>query len=56
MGKREDIKIWKCESCQEFHIKAGSVLLTFTSHEFAEFVNETWNCFYEKEFELAFVN
>jgi ribosomal protein L37AE/L43A len=53
IGKREDVKVWKCETCDEFHVKAGNVLLTFTPQEFSEFVNKTWNCFYEKEFDLA---
>ena len=56
IGKREDVNVWKCKTCNEFHVKAGNVLLTFTREEFAEFVNESWNCYYEKEFDLALTN
>jgi ribosomal protein L37AE/L43A len=56
IGKREDVKVWKCETCDDFHVKAGNVLLTFTREEFALFVDETWNCFYEKEFDLGLTN
>ncbi len=56
IGKREDVKVWQCETCDDFHIKAGNVLLTFNKAEFAEFVNETWNCFYENEFSLSIPN
>ena len=55
-GQRESVKVWRCETCDEFHVKAGNDLLTFTPSEFAEFVNETWNCYYEKEFDFALTN
>jgi ribosomal protein L37AE/L43A len=56
IGKREDVKVWKCETCDDFHVKAGNVLLTFTREEFASFVDDTWSCFYEKEFSLSLAN
>ncbi len=56
IGKRENVGVWKCQTCDKFHVKAGKVLLTFNREEFAEFVNETWNCFYEKEFDLSIPN
>lgn len=43
------VNVWFCESCTSYHIKAGSVILTFSKEEFSEFVNETWNCFYDNE-------
>lgn len=56
IGKQESVSVWKCDSCEEFHLRAGNVLLTFTKDEFADFVNDTWNCFYEREFNLSIAN
>lgn len=53
IGKKENVKVWRCETCDDFHVKAGNVLLNFTREEFAEFVNDSWNCFYEKGFQLV---
>ena len=54
--KEKSVNVWKCNSCEEFHLKAGNVLLTFSKEEFADFVNDTWNCFYDKEFKLSLAN
>ena len=49
IGKREDVNVWFCESCDSYHIKAGNTVLTFNKQEFSDFVNETWNCYYDQE-------
>lgn len=56
IGKKEKTSVWKCDTCEDFHIRAGNVLLSFTREEFADFVNDSWNCFYEKEFDLSIAN
>ncbi len=54
--QKEGVEVWHCEACNVFHVRAGDVVLGFSRDEFAEFVNETWNCFYDKEFSSAPVN
>ncbi len=49
IGKREEVSVWFCDSCDCYHIKAGNTVLTFNREEFSEFVNDTWNCFYDQE-------
>ena len=46
-GQRAEVGVWYCESCQDFHIKAGNVLLTFTKAEFSDFSNSVFNCYSE---------
>lgn len=36
-GKRENLKIWHCESCRSFHFRVGEILLTFSPKEFVDF-------------------
>ena len=53
MGKREDIGVWYCENCVQYHVKAGNVLLSFDRQEFSEFVTSAWDCYYGQSFDLA---
>lgn len=56
MGKQENIGVWFCEHCEQFHLKAGNVLLSFDRQEFSEFVGSAWDCYYGQEFNLAAIN
>ncbi len=49
LSQKEATKVWFCDGCSSYHIKTGSTVLTFDKQEFSEFVNETWNCFYDQE-------
>lgn len=53
-GKYADVRVWRCSSCDEFHVKAGGAVLSFSKEEFNAFVDETWNCFYSYDFHLPF--
>ncbi len=46
---KKDVSVWFCDECTLYHLKAGRMVLTFEKDEFSEFVNETWNCYYERE-------
>lgn len=39
------VDIWRCEDCHCFHVRAGEVLLTFTSEEFKTFLRAAGRCF-----------
>ena len=53
MGKREHVGVWHCEHCDEYHVKAGDVLLSFDRQEFSDFVASAWDCFYGQQFDLS---
>jgi Zn-finger protein len=54
--EQTDVGVWRCKDCGKFHIKSEKHLLTFTREEFSDFVNKTWDCFYEQAFDLSAVN
>lgn len=45
----KEVSVWSCDNCDSYHIKAGNTILTFDKEEFSEFVNKTWNCFYDQK-------
>jgi hypothetical protein len=53
VGRQEEVNNGKYETCNEFYLKADSLLLNFTPPEFD---NESWNYFDKKEFNLSLAN
>lgn len=49
MGKHERVGVWHCDHCEQFHVKAGNVLLSFDREEFSEFVGSAWDCYYGQQ-------
>jgi hypothetical protein len=47
-GSRADLNLWFCVGCDAYHVKAGSVLLTFNHVEFSEFVATANDALYGK--------
>ncbi len=43
-----DVGVWHCNRCEKYHIKAGSVLLTFDHAEFSDFVATANDSLYGK--------
>jgi hypothetical protein len=57
IGKHEStVGVWFCDHCEQFHVKAGNVLLSFNRDEFSDFVGSAWDCYYSQQFDVAAVN
>jgi hypothetical protein len=46
--ERADVGVWHCARCEKYHVKAGSILLTFNHGEFSEFVATANDALYGK--------
>lgn len=44
-GAGEGVRVWRCESCSCFHLRAGEMLLTLTPEEFEVFTREVADCY-----------
>jgi hypothetical protein len=44
-GINSDVHVWHCGGCERFHVRAGSVLLSFRTEEFAAFTETVVDCF-----------
>ena len=45
-----DVQVWRCESCKCVHIRAGNILLTFTTEEYCKFTEAVVDCSYSESF------
>jgi hypothetical protein len=43
-----DVAVWRCEGCGCVHMRAGSVLLTFTPREYTDFTERVADCYWEQ--------
>ena len=52
--ERAAVGVWRCQDCGKLHAsKWGKFYRHLTREEFYDFVNETWNCFCVKVFDLS---
>ncbi|MCP9496732.1 MAG: hypothetical protein MSG64_20035 [Pyrinomonadaceae bacterium MAG19_C2-C3] len=45
-NERAGWRVWRCDACRLFHIKAGGVLLTFTPEEYEAFTHAVAGCYF----------
>ena len=44
-GMNVESQVWRCATCQCFHLRTGKVLLTFTPAEFDSFIQGVVDCY-----------